>query len=178
MTGSTFLHYPYFKEDAQKQIILNQFKSLKQKFNIPIISCSIAINHYHLMFYLEQGIKLIKIKQLIHGGGSFYYRKSWPVRVKNIWGSSKILVLTSDCSYWQAMGYVIGNLLKHQEATTFQELKNNPFSSYSFAVAKYGGKFCENLVHQVITVPEDAQGFIDLGALKDTKVSPPSAKAG
>ncbi len=169
------MHYPYFREDSQKQIILNQFKALKQKLNIPIISFSIAINHYHLMFYLEQGIKLIKIKQLIHGGSSFYYRQNWPTKAKSIWGSSKILILTSDLSYWQAMGYVIGNLLKHKEVSTFQELKNNPFSSYSFIADKSGDEFSENLVRQVIAVPEDPHGFIDLSALKDTKVSPPSA---
>lgn len=71
LTGSTFLHYPYFREDGQKQILLNQIRKVEEKLRISIPIYSIAINHYHIKFYLKNGLDLSKIKQLIHGGTSY-----------------------------------------------------------------------------------------------------------
>jgi len=33
---------------------------------------------------------------------------------------------------WKVTGYIIGNLLKHKEVGTFNELKQNKFSSFWF----------------------------------------------
>ena len=76
------------------------------------------------------------------------------------------------------MGYIIGNLLKHKEITKFEDLKENPFSSYSYIASKYGDKFAQNLVYSVINIDEDSHSLLDINQFKEAKASAPSAKAG
>ena len=161
LTGSTFLHYPYFKTSEQKQIVLEQIKKIKERFKISITAYSIAINHYHLKFYLEKGLDLAKIKQLMHGGITFKYKKEYKMKYDEIWQSSKTLLITSDNMDWKITGYVIGNLLKHKEVGTFDELKNNSFSSYKFVAEKYGDECAQELIRNVININENTEGEID-----------------
>ena len=173
LTGSTFLHYPYFKTSEQKEIVLEQIKKVKNKLKIPIIAFSIAINHYHLKFYLEKGLDLAKVKQLMHGGLTFAYRKKHKMKYEDMWQSSKTLLITSDKMDWKTTGYIIGNLLKHKEVSTFEELKNNPFSSYKFTVKKYGDENAQEIVRQVINVDEDIEGEVDFKWLKKLNIIRP-----
>lgn len=177
LTGATFIHHPYFREDKQKQIVLNQIKKIKKNLNIPISAYSIAINHYHLEFYLEKGLDLTRIKQLMHGGTTFEYKKEYSMKYTDMWQSSKVFQVTSEEMYWNIMGYTIGNLLKHKEVSTFDELKNNPFSSYNYIAAKYGDEFAQELVYSVIGLEENSEGIVDLSKLGTIKIVKPSAKA-
>ena len=173
LTGSTFLHYPYFKTSEQKQIVLEQIKKVKNKLKIPIIAFSIAINHYHLKFYLEKGLDLAKVKQLMHGGTTFEYKKEYKMKHEDMWQSKKTLVITSDKMDWKTTGYIIGNLLKHKEVSTFDELKENPFSSYSFTAGKYGDENVQELVRQVIDVNEDIEGGVDIAGIEKINIIRP-----
>ncbi|MDD5529374.1 MAG: hypothetical protein PHX21_05015 [bacterium] len=172
LTGSTFLHYPYFKEYEQKQIVLNQIKKLNEFLKIDISIYSIAINHYHLKFYLQDGLLLPKIKQIIHGGTSFEYGKKYKMNYKNMWQDSKTLMVTSEEMDWQVTGYIIGNLLKHKEVSTFEELKDTPFSSYKQIMEQYGEEVARELVYSVIDVDENKDGILDIKELNKKKIIP------
>jgi len=178
LTGSTFLHYPYFKEEKQKQIVLNQIKKVKDNLNIPISVYSIAVNHYHLKFYLKNGLHLAKIKQIMHGGTSFAYHEKYKKRYKEIWQSDYTIIITSKEMDAKITGYIGGNLLKHREVGTFQELEDNPFSSYWYLIKKYGNKLAQELIRSVIDVGEDKKGRINEKELGKLKLHKPSAKAG
>ena len=167
------MHYPYFKTSEQKQIILEQIKKVKDKLKIPMIAYSIAINHYHLKLYLEKGLDLAKVKQLMHGGTTFKYKKEYKVEHKDMWQSTKTLLITSDEMDWKTTGYIIGNLLKHKEVSTFEELENNPFSSYGFTAKKYGDECAQELVRQVIDVSEDIERGVDIEGLEKLKIIRP-----
>ena len=173
LTGSTFLHYPYFKTSEQKQIVLEQIKKIKERFKISITAYSIAINHYHLKFYLENGLDLAKVKQLMHGGITFKYKKEYKMKYDEMWQSSKTLLITSDNMDWKITGYVIGNLLKHKEVSTFDELKNNSFSSYKFVAEKYGDECAQELVRRVIDVSKDIEGAVDMAELEKINIFRP-----
>lgn len=196
LTGSTFLHYPYFKENEQKQIVLNQIQKVKNilknnprlkpgRNNILLhfsggLVYSIAINHYHLKFYLENGLLLAKIKQIMHGGTTFEYRKRYKMNYKYMWQNSKVIRITSEEMDWKVTGYIIGNLLKHREVNTFEELKNNHFSSYPEIVEKYGEEFARELIYSVIDVDENGNSLVDFKELKlkKLKTAIPSVKTG
>ncbi len=173
LTGSTFLHYPYFKTGEQKQIVLNQIKKIKNILKIPVTAYSIATNHYHLKFYLENGLVLIKVKQLMHGGTTFEYKKEYKMKHKDMWQSKKVFVIASDNADWKITGYIIGNLLKHKEVSTFDELKNNSFSSYGFIAEKYGDECAQELVRSVIDVEENAEGEVDLDEIGELNIFRP-----
>lgn len=173
LTMSTFLHFPYFKEDEQKQIVLNQIKQLKKSLNIPILAYSISINHFHLKFYLKVGSLMTQIKNILHSGISREYRKNFNVPYKEFWQSTKVLRIKDEDMSWKVTGYIIGNLLKHKEVSTFDELKGNPFSSYKYTAEKFGDEMTKELVYRVIDVSEDAEGMVDIAEFKDVRAEPP-----
>lgn len=112
-----------------------------------------------------------------------YKKKHWHI-IKNtqLWQSTKLLQITSENMDWRVAGYIIGNLLKHKEVSTFQELQENKFSSYWYYAKKYGEQEMQELVRSVIDIPENNKGFIDMKDLSDKKLglkpNYPSAKAG
>jgi REP element-mobilizing transposase RayT len=163
LTGSTFLHYPYFNDDDKKMILLNQFKKIQEVLNIPISAYSIAVNHYHLKFYLEQGSDIKKVKQILHGGSSYLYRQKYQTDHKEIWQSSKLLRVFSQKIDRRIAGYIAGNLLKHKEVSTFDELYSNKFSCYRQIVDKDGLNYANRLVREVIDIKESEEGDIFLG---------------
>lgn len=170
LTDSTFLHFPYFKTEEQKQIVLNQIKKINTALGIPVSDYSIAVNHLHIKFYLERGSDLAKVKQLLRGGISFAYKKRYDARHSEIWQTRKIYCVYSEDANWKISGYIIGNLLKHKEVGTFEELKQNEFTSYRYMAEKYGEELMQELVRSVIDVKEDAWGVVNLGQLKNIKI--------
>jgi hypothetical protein len=172
LTGTTYLHYPYFREFAQKQILLNQINKIIELLPLDKnqMVYSIAMNHYHLKCYLENGLLIAKIKQLLHGGTSFHYKNQYSMKYKDLWQGSHILRITSEEMDWKVTGYIIGNLLKHKEVNTLEELQNNPFSSYRTIVEKYGKEVAEQLIYRFIDVDEQNNGLIKLTNLNSIKL--------
>ena len=165
LTDSTFLHFPYFGKHEQKIIVLNQIKKIKTQLNIPVSDYSVSKNHYHVKFYLKNGLDLSKVKQLLRGGISYEYRKKYKMPYKEMWQTRKIVRIISEKMNWGISGYIIGNLLKHKEVSTFKELRQNEFSSYWYMAEKYGDDVMRELVCGVINVDEDAWGGVDIEKL-------------
>jgi hypothetical protein len=162
LTDSTFLHYPYFKTDAQKEIILNQIKKIYHNLKIPVSAYSIASNHYHLKIYLEKGLDLAKVKQLLRGGISYEYKKRFGMDHKEMWQNWKVIRVGNEAASHKITGYIIGNLIKHKEVNSFTELKENKFSSCWFTVKSLGEQISYDLICQVIDVDEDKFGVVDV----------------
>jgi len=170
LTDSTFLHYPYFKTDDQKQIVYNQFKKIQQKLDVPITDYSIATNHYHVKFYIKQASVISKVLQSLRGGISYEYRKKFDMSHKNMWQTRKILLVESEKMDWMVTGYICGNLLKHKEVSTFEDLKQNRFSSYWYQLEKHGESMMQEIIRRVINVDEDQSGEINKKQLMNLKL--------
>ncbi len=170
LTESTFLHFPYFKSCRQKLIVLNQIKKINKRLDVPVTDYSIAQNHLHIKFYLEHGLALSKIKQLLRGGISYEYKRKFEVPYKEMWQSRKTIVITSEETNWKISGYIIGNLLKHKEVSTFEELRKNEFSSYWYMAEKYGDNAMRELVYRIIDINEDAWGLVDMERLSKINI--------
>ena len=84
------------------------------------------------------------------------------MKYKEMRQSRKIITITSAKMNWMAAGYIIGNLLKHKEVSTFKALKENKFSSYWYYAKKYGDGEMENLVRSAIDVNESNKGEVDM----------------
>ncbi len=170
LTSSTCLHYPYFKEIAQKQLVLNKIIEASKILNIPVQAFSISLNHFHLKFYLDDGRKMAKLKNILHSGISREYRKIYQVPYKTFWQSSKVFYIKNEEISWKITGYIIGNLLKHREVSTFAELKENPFSSYRFTIKKFCEETTMEIVRSVINIEESNEGVVDMKELEGLKV--------
>ncbi len=171
LTDSTFLHFPYFNSYEQKSIVLNQIKKINKQLGISVSAFSIAINHYHIKFYLEKGLDIIKVKQLLRGGISYEYRKKFTMPYKEMWQTKKTIIVLSQKMDYKVTGYIIGNLLKHKEAGTLKDLIQNDFSSYQYTAEKYGNDVAGEMVGGVININEDVWGGIDFEELSELNIS-------
>jgi len=162
ITTSTFLHFPYFIYDDQKQIVLDRLREMEIKLNIEIKAFSIAMNHFHYVTFLQKGELYSKIKQFMNGGISCLYGKRFSKKYKQMWQGTKAIIINNEKSYWMILGYIIGNLLKHRRVSTFQELYNNKYSSYKSFVDEHDEEFARELVYRVINVEEDSEASVDV----------------
>ncbi|MFH0951728.1 MAG: hypothetical protein V1838_00890 [Patescibacteria group bacterium] len=178
LTTSTFLHFPYFREYGQKSIVLTQLIKAQKRFNLSSLVYSIAINHYHVKFHLRYGGELAKIKQLINGGISYEYRRRFNSRYSEMWQSSRTIRVISEAMDWKVTGYIIGNLLKHKEVSTFNELKEDPFSSFKEIAEQCGEERARQLVYSVIEANEDSRGSLSIHSLEKLKVSDTPTEVG
>jgi hypothetical protein len=96
LTTSTFLHYPYFRDVSQKQIVLNKIKQTKQALDISISAFSISINHFHIKFYLRMGKLMTQMKNIIHSGVSREHRKIYNVKYKEFWQSTRTFYIRDE----------------------------------------------------------------------------------
>lgn len=176
LTNSTYLHYPYFRQPDQKQIILNSIKKLQSKYSIPVQDFSIAMNHNHLMFYADKGEKVSFVKRFLKNNVSREYRRVYKVPYSEIWHSTRVFWVKDDKMFWGVRGYIAGNLLKHKEVSNFQELYDNPFSSFKYTADKFGLDALKELVKSVIEMKEDSYGEVDVGGIGKLDLKPLSRR--
>jgi len=156
LTSSTFLHYPLFNSFDAKKIVLDRILQVENS----LMSCfgySVAVNHQHSIFKPQTSEDFSKAKKIINGGSAYDYNKKFPLKIKNknyFWGDVKTLKILGEETYWKIIGYVSGNLLKHREVKSFKELYNSPFSSFRKVVDEYGMRFAQDLVLNVINLPD------------------------
>ncbi len=170
LTDSTFMHFPYFDSPEQKQIVLNQIKKINKLLSIPFSAFSISKNHYHLKFYLDKGVKLNKVKQYLRGGISYEYNKRFEKPYREMWQTLKTVIVTSESMDWKVAGYIIGNLIKHREVSTFNDLMENEYSSFWYMAGKYGYEEMVSLVREIIEIDESREGEVDLQKLSGLNV--------
>lgn len=171
LTNSTYLHYPYFKKSEQKQLVFDFIKTLQLKYSIPVQSFAILITHQHLMFYTKKGEQVTFVKRFLKNSISREYRKIYHVPYKEFWHSTRVYRIKDEKMYWGILGYICGNLLKHKEVSNFQELYNNPFSSFKYIADKYGFDAAKELVLKVIKLEESAYGEVETEKIKDINIT-------
>jgi len=123
-----------------------------------------------MMFYTCRDSDVALVKQYMHGGTSAKYRKIHRRTSAQMWGTMKTIRVYSNEMYWKIIGYICGNLLKHREVGTFEDLRQNPFSSYAHFARKYGDDFMREVIYKVIYVSEDAEGSLDIENIDKMKL--------
>lgn len=156
ITSTIFLSKKVFNSHDKKKIVLNQIKKAVNLLNVPIYAYSIAQNHYHVLLYFTDFKKRAKFKQIVNGGSAFLFNRYFLEYKRGpFWMDSKSLIIYDHDSLLRVIGYIAGNLLKHQEVKNFIELKATPFSNYKQLAKKYGDKEAERLVGEVIYLEEN-----------------------
>jgi hypothetical protein len=168
-----FLHYPYFRADEQKQIVLQRVLMLTEKYRVSGVVYSIAMNHFHLRLTINVEDKS-RIKQYLRGGISYDYKKSFPGRYSTFWQTHHEMIIENKLIDLKITGYIIGNLLKHREVGRICDLWDCPFSSYASIAKRYGREQADALIRQVINVNENSRGEIDPYQLRQLKLANPS----
>jgi len=67
-----------------------------------------------------------------------------------VWDNYWTKIILEENMFYNVLGYIIGNLLKHKEVKSFEELSKSIFSSFSQISSKYGFDFARDLVENVI----------------------------
>ena len=128
------------------------------------------MNHHHLIFHADRGGKVSLVKRFLKNNVSREYRKIYQVPYSEMWHSTRVFWIKDEKMFWGVRGYVAGNLLKHKEASSFQELYDNPFSSFKYTADKFGFDTLTELVKSVIEVKEDSYGEVDMKGIEDLDI--------
>ncbi len=139
---------PYFIENNQKRIILDQFGKVKKLFKIDFIAYSILSNHYHFLFNLERGQDLKKIMQMVNGGISYNLNKGEGIG-RVVWGKYFNKNISDEVVYYKVIGYIIGNPFKHGLVKSVDELKNYQFCNYNELAKIFGKAGIDEIIYKV-----------------------------
>ncbi|MBU4421576.1 transposase, partial [Patescibacteria group bacterium] len=149
ITCPTFLHQPILTDIYKEVLLINILENAKKLGSI--YAYSIAVNHYHILIYLQNGDLLAKLMQKINGKTSFQINK-----LKNgserTWGTYWSNIIFDNTVCYKVLGYIAGNLLKHKEALNFEELYNSKFSSYKYLVKQRGEENARAMIQEVINL--------------------------
>ena len=130
------------------------------------------MNHSHLMFYADKGEKVSFVKRFLKNNVSREYRENYKVPYSEMWHSTRVFWIKDDKMFWGVRGYIAGNLLKHKEASSFQELYDNLFSSFKYTADKFSFDALRELVKSVIEVKEDSYGEVNVDGIEDLSLKP------
>ena len=124
------------------------------------------------MFYADKGEKVSFVKRFLKNNVSREYRENYKVPYSEMWHSTRVFWVKDDKMFWGVRGYITGNLLKHKEVSGFQELYDNPFSSFKYTTDKFGFDTLRELVKSVIEVKEDSYGDVDVEGMGELELKP------
>jgi len=69
-----------------------------------------------------------------------------------IWGKYYSMAIEKEFVIYRVYGYIIGNLLKHNEVKNFNALALSDFSSFKQAINRYGSEGAIDLITDVINL--------------------------
>ena len=159
LTTATRWHENYLAQAHQKEILLQQILKARDKFGFYLCGFSIMDSHYHCLFYLKKGYNLSRIAQLINGGSSYIINKQAKTQ-RSIWDNYWSVLIRDDKIFYNVLGYVIANPLKHGLVKNFEELGKYPFGNYEKVVQKYGKETVKDMINNVILLNWE-EGSID-----------------
>jgi putative transposase len=148
ITCRTLLQEKYFLEDFKKEIILEQLKEIEKIFNLKFDAYSILSNHYHLLFYLDRGEDLKKIMQKLNGATSYKLNILNKVN-RAIWDEYHNINVLDEKTFYNIIGYIIGNPFKHGLVKNIDELKDYKFCNYNEKVKEFGKQGIDEIICRV-----------------------------
>jgi len=138
----------FFDSDDKKKIILNRLLQAQEKFGFLLFAYSIISNHYHYLIQLQKNTSLGEVEKIIAGGSSYDLNKELRIK-QRVWDNYCERIVEENFSMEKVWGYILGNLLKHNEAKNFDDLSNSLFCSYKQAVKNYGKEVIDDLILSV-----------------------------
>ncbi|MDZ7798174.1 MAG: transposase [Patescibacteria group bacterium] len=154
VTVPTNKRYHFFNSNTKKKIILDQINRVCNAYNLKEFNFGIISNHYHFVAYFKEGSIMPKILKQINGRSSYELNKLTDNK-KEVWGEYYIYLIEDDVLLAKALGYVVGNPLKHKEIKSFKELEKYPFSSYKSLIKRMDKKDVNQYIRSVINIREN-----------------------
>ena len=147
----------FFQEDWQKQIIKQQINKAQNKFNIKIYGYVILSNHYHVLLKSNHWRDIPKFLQIVNGGSTFILNRKLGIERRGIWHERWAKKVETEKSFFNVLGYILGNPYKHGLVKNLLELYQYQFSSYQQHVKKYGLEYIDNLILNTIALDMDLE---------------------
>ena len=148
ITCRTNLQKKYFIDNNKKEIVLDQLFRVERECEIKFDAFSILSNHYHLLFYLENGNDLKKIMQMINGGVSYKLNKVDKIN-RVIWQDYYNRNVYSKKAYFNIMGYIVANPFKHRLVKSIDDLASYPFCNYKEKIEEFGKHGINEIIYNI-----------------------------
>ncbi|MDP2789527.1 MAG: transposase [bacterium] len=135
VSARTFEAQLYLKDGTRKQLFVKKLNDLLQEYQYKLYAWVVLDNHYHLIFETNQGAKLPKFMQALHGGTSRALNLMDGIEGRKVWFNYWDRCLRDDVDFNTHCDYIHYNPVKHGFA---EHPEDYPFSSYKdFLKRKY-----------------------------------------
>lgn len=102
-------------------------------------------NHYHLLFWIKQGIDLPKFFQNLHSNSSRLLNVSDKAVGRKIWHQYQDHGIRDERDFYTHLNYIHHNPVEHKYVKKMEDYK---FSSYSDYLLKYGQEWVNSCFEQ------------------------------
>ncbi|NQT49616.1 transposase [Candidatus Kuenenbacteria bacterium] len=157
ITCRTIGAYKFFVEDYAKQIIKLQIRKAQKKFGIKIYGYVILSNHYHILIKSSHWRDVPKFLQIVNGGSTFLLNRKQGFERRGMWNERWAKQILTEKSFFNVLGYILGNPYKHGLVKNLLKLYQYGFSSYQELVKRYGLEYIDNLILNTIALDIDLE---------------------
>lgn len=148
ITCRTFNKESLFINDEFRQMVLDVLLNTADKLNFKFEAYSILSNHYHLLFYLDSGVDLKRIMQMINGSVSYRLNQIRSTH-GSVWDQYHNKNVIGEEAYYKVLGYILGNPFKHGLVENIQQLKDYKYCNYNKKAAELGEDTVTDIICKV-----------------------------
>jgi REP element-mobilizing transposase RayT len=136
------------KEIIKKRILTNE------KFQIDIIAYAILSDHLHLLIdFIDQAMAKEYLKQL--AGGSSFEMNKYLNKKGNNWEKYFPKAIPNEKAYYNVIGYILGNPIRHGLVNSFEELFDYNYTNFSQFCDEENREFVENVILNVLKIKDN-----------------------
>jgi len=135
LTASTLNHLPILYSVEHKNYFQQQLLTLAPQFGVILQAWVILDNHYHLLFEIDEGLKLGRFIKQLHRLTGIYFNKADHQIGRQVWYNYWDRHIRNEQDYWTRFNYIHYNPIKHGYV---QQLRDWPFSSLAGYVEHEG----------------------------------------
>jgi len=114
ITAHTLGKTPIFVTNQHKDIWKDVFTHLLESYKVQSGAWVLLDDHYHLLCYFDDGSKIPKFLQQLHGVTAIQLNRLDQVQGRSVWYSYWDRYIRDDHDYWQRFNYIHFNPVKHE----------------------------------------------------------------
>ena len=162
VSARTFNNVPVLASDAHKRLFRELLREKIKAIGVRLFAWVILSDHYHLLFYVDEGVKIGRFLKHLHGASSRRLNELDKQRGRRVWRNYWDRCPRDEKEFWAYFNYIHINPIKHRVVPTdgpsFQSLADSAltndihallqsyeFSSYHYYWRRYGEEWFNDL---------------------------------
>ena len=141
LTASTVGHVHVFDTDAKRSVLRSVLKQVAREPGIHLRAWALLPNHYHVLVRLDEGKRLGRVLNTLHGRSSNLVNRLDGTRGRKVWYQYWDRCIRNEGDFYTRFNYIHHNPVKHGYAS---QPEDYAFSSYQYYVRRFGEEWLQS----------------------------------